>query len=85
MRQKEKLRCNFNHQTGEYTCKDKDGKIRKQGKCIRNSKGKQGGGSFMGTGGSFGSSGTEIICDDNTDMRKQIQNKYKDVDIEMDD
>ncbi len=85
MGQKEKLTCEFNHNTGEYNCKDKDGKIRKTGKCIRNVKGKQGGGSFMGTGGNFGSSGTKITCDDTSDMKRQLQKKYKDFDIELED
>ncbi|MCL5018379.1 MAG: hypothetical protein M1416_01275 [Candidatus Pacearchaeota archaeon] len=83
--EKEKLVCKFNHSTGEYSCKDKEGNVRKQGKCGRNPKGKQGGGSIMGTGGNYGSSRTEITCDDHLDMKRQIQNKYKDFDIEMED
>ncbi len=85
MGQKEKLKCGFNHQSGEYTCKDKDGKVIKRGCCVRKSKGKQAGGSLMGTGGHYGSSGTEIICDDDKDMERQLQRKYKDYDIELED
>ena len=85
MRQKEKLKCAFNHQSGEYTCKDKDGKVIKRGGCVRKPKGKQAGVSLMGTGGHYGSSRTEIICDDNKDMERQLKRKYKDYDIELED
>ncbi len=68
---------NYNHKTGEYNCKDEKGRYVINGKCTRNTKGKQGRGSFMGTGGSYGSSDTNIICDDNRDIEKILEKKYK--------
>jgi len=78
------LKCKINHQTGEYTC-ESGKKFKVRGKCVVSQKGKQGGLSILGNGGSYGSSNSDLNCHDDHDFRRKVEEKYKEFNVILED
>ena len=72
--------CKINTTTGEYNCNNN-----LRGRCSVINRGAQGGANAFGFGASAGINMPKLRCDDKRDFHKSLNEKYPELDIQVED